>query len=72
MLEAVFRFVIEFVRYYEPAMWASAIGVRLTFNQLIAAALFALGAAFVWLSTRRAALLVDASPSRDERPLKSP
>ncbi|MEW5875596.1 MAG: prolipoprotein diacylglyceryl transferase [Candidatus Zixiibacteriota bacterium] len=52
MVEAVFRFAIEFVRYYEPAMWMESAGLHVTFNQIVAATLFALGIALVVLSRR--------------------
>ncbi len=43
MAEAVFRFAIEFVRYYENAMMFSFLGHEATYNQVIAALLFLLG-----------------------------
>ena len=41
ILEGVFRFLLEFVRYYEPAMIIK--GSALTYNQLIAVAFFLFG-----------------------------
>jgi prolipoprotein diacylglyceryltransferase len=52
MVEAGFRFAIESVRYYEPAMWFNVAGIHATFNHLIAIALFILGVIVV-LNTRR-------------------
>lgn len=43
MVEAVFRFVIEYVRYYEDAMNFTWLGVYFTFNQVISVSLFVLG-----------------------------
>ncbi len=47
VLEAAFRFVIEFVRYYEPAMHIDGLGVAATFNQLVAITLLILGVIFI-------------------------
>ena len=44
MVEAVFRFAIEYVRYYEDAMYFSIFGLTPTFNQLVSVSLFVLGA----------------------------
>ena len=44
MAEAVFRFAIEYVRYYEDAMYFSIFGLTPTFNQLVSVSLFVLGA----------------------------
>jgi phosphatidylglycerol:prolipoprotein diacylglycerol transferase len=43
MFEAMFRFAIEYVRYYEPAMIISVTGISFTYNHLIAIMLFLLG-----------------------------
>lgn len=43
MVEAFFRFVIEFVRYYEDAMFTHFAGLQLTYNHLVAALLFIAG-----------------------------
>ena len=43
MIEAVFRFAIEYVRYYELEMETQIGGITFTYNHLIAIALFALG-----------------------------
>jgi phosphatidylglycerol:prolipoprotein diacylglycerol transferase len=56
MMEAVFRFAIEFVRYYETEMWFQAGSLRMTYNQLVAAGLFLVGV-FFWWNSRRAALV---------------
>lgn len=42
-VESAFRFAIEFIRYYEPAMWVESGGISITFNQAAAVALFLLG-----------------------------
>ena len=60
MTEAVFRFAIEFVRYYETEMWFQAGPLKMTYNQLIAAGLFLVGVFFWWNSRR--AMLVAAEP----------
>jgi phosphatidylglycerol:prolipoprotein diacylglycerol transferase len=43
MVEAAFRFAIEYVRYYEDAMNYTLLGVTFTFNQVISVSLFLLG-----------------------------
>ena len=43
MVEAVFRYAIEFVRYYENAMHIHFFGMQPTYNHLIAIAQFLLG-----------------------------
>lgn len=43
MSEAVFRYLIEYVRYYEPEMQTKIAGITFTYNHLIAVALFAFG-----------------------------
>ena len=43
MAEAVFRFVIEYVRYYEDAMWFEAFGLNPTYNQVVSVALLLIG-----------------------------
>lgn len=43
MVEAVFRYLIESVRYYEDAMYVSIGGFHPTYNHLISIALFLLG-----------------------------
>jgi phosphatidylglycerol:prolipoprotein diacylglycerol transferase len=55
MAEAVFRFVIEYVRYYESEMHFQFLGMHPTYNQLVSWGLFIAGAAiFVlgWKYTR--------------------
>jgi len=47
MAEAAFRFAIEYVRYYEDAMYFEVWGYRPTFNQFVAVALLLLD----WRST---------------------
>jgi phosphatidylglycerol:prolipoprotein diacylglycerol transferase len=43
MIEAVFRYAIEYVRYYEDAMHISFLGMYPTYNHLISIGLFLLG-----------------------------
>jgi phosphatidylglycerol:prolipoprotein diacylglycerol transferase len=43
MVEAVFRYLIEYVRYYEDAMYYEILGMRPTYNHLISISLFLLG-----------------------------
>jgi phosphatidylglycerol---prolipoprotein diacylglyceryl transferase len=45
MIEAIFRYLIEFVRYYESEMHFSFMGMNPTYNQAISIMLFALGLA---------------------------
>lgn len=59
MFEAVFRFIIEFYRYYEPAMWLKTLGINATFNQIIAGALFIVGIIFALTSRRNPQVLPD-------------
>ncbi|MDX9857170.1 MAG: prolipoprotein diacylglyceryl transferase [candidate division Zixibacteria bacterium] len=54
MVEAVFRFGIEYVRYYENEMYFSIFGLDPTYNQAISISLFLLGLA-IYLVQRRAA-----------------
>ena len=44
MCEAVFRFAIEYVRFYEGAMQFSMGSITVTWNQVFSVLLFALGA----------------------------
>jgi len=53
VVEAGFRFAIESVRYYEPAMWVDIAGIHATFNHLIAVGLFVLGVAVILNARRR-------------------
>ncbi len=43
IIEAIFRFSIEYVRYYEAEMETQIGGITFTYNHLIAVALFAFG-----------------------------
>ena len=43
MIEAVFRYAIEYVRYYEDAMHVHFLGMDPTYNHLMAISLFVLG-----------------------------
>ena len=72
MVEAGFRFAIESMRYYEPAMWVDVVGVHATFNHLIAVGLFALGAVFVLSSRGRTRSAQHAESLASDSALKSP
>lgn len=52
MVEAVFRFAIEYVRYYEPEMILHFGDLSCTYNQLIAIGLFVLGLS-LWLYLKK-------------------
>jgi phosphatidylglycerol:prolipoprotein diacylglycerol transferase len=52
MSEAVCRYALEYVRYYEPDMYISVFGMHPTFNMLIAIVLFLTGAALYLLRRR--------------------
>ena len=43
MVEAVFRYLIEYVRYYETEMKLSFLGMEPTWNQIVSLMLFAIG-----------------------------
>ena len=53
MVEAVFRFGIEYVRYYESEMYFSVFGLEPTYNQLISVTLFLLGPGIYVVQKRR-------------------
>jgi phosphatidylglycerol---prolipoprotein diacylglyceryl transferase len=53
IVEAFFRFVIEFVRYYEDAMFASFLGMELTYNHIVAVILFIIGGALFFTLKKR-------------------
>lgn len=54
MVEAIFRFAIESVRYYEAEMWVDIFGFHPTYNHLIAIGLFLLGLIIYLLRSRTA------------------
>ncbi len=56
MAEAVFRFAIEYVRYYEDAMYFDFMGYRPTFNQFVSVALLLLGLGIYLVQRRRGQL----------------
>lgn len=66
MVEAFFRFVIEFVRYYETEMWFQVGSLKMTYNQLVAIGLFAVGVIFWWYSRRAAVVSVSSRPDSAE------
>jgi phosphatidylglycerol:prolipoprotein diacylglycerol transferase len=53
MVEAVFRYLIEYVRYYEPEMETQLFGVTYTYNHLIAIGLFLFGLILMLVLRRR-------------------
>ncbi len=55
MVEAVFRYAIEYVRYYENAMHFDLLGMHPTYNHIMSIGLFLLGLGiYVWAKRRRA------------------
>jgi phosphatidylglycerol:prolipoprotein diacylglycerol transferase len=55
MCEAVFRFLIEYVRFYESAMIIQFGDSSITYNQLIAVGLFVVGlGVYFWQKKRQA------------------
>jgi phosphatidylglycerol---prolipoprotein diacylglyceryl transferase len=54
MIEAVFRFFIEYVRYYEPDMVINLGSVTITWNQVVAIGLFFAGVAIYAIQRKRA------------------
>ncbi len=59
--EAVFRFIIEFFRYYEEEMFFSFFGIHPTYNQIMAMALllFGLGIYIVQYQVHKAGLMME-------------
>jgi len=55
MIESIFRFAIESVRYYETDMYFAVGGLRPTFNHLIAIVLFLFGVIIFWTGLRKRA-----------------
>ena len=53
MTEAVFRFAIEYVRYYEEEMILSIGSLDPTYNQLVSVSLFLLGLGIYWFQRRK-------------------
>ena len=53
MVEAVFRYAIESVRYYEDAMYISIGGFHPTYNHLISIFLFLLGLSIYWVQSKK-------------------
>lgn len=53
MVEAAFRFGLEYVRYYETEMWITIGGITPTYNQLISITLFVFGLAVYLLQSRK-------------------
>ena len=53
MFEAVFRYLIEYVRYYETEMHLSFLGMDPTWNQIASILLFVLGLIFYRIAPRQ-------------------
>jgi len=60
MAEAVFRYAIEYVRYYEDAMYISILGFNPTFNQIISVSLFLLGLIIYFYQRRQSHSLTES------------
>ena len=56
MIEAVFRYAIEYVRYYESAMHIHFLGMNPTYNQIIAILLFVTGLILYLVQSKRAVI----------------
>jgi phosphatidylglycerol---prolipoprotein diacylglyceryl transferase len=54
MIEAVFRYAIEYVRYYEEAMHFTCYGMHPTYNQVVSISLFALGLVIYLVQRKKA------------------
>ena len=53
VLEAFFRFVIEYVRYYEDAMWFRIDGIQPTYNQVVSVLLSVTGLIIYLVQVRK-------------------
>ena len=53
MVEAMFRFALEYVRYYEDAMYFSLGSLQPTYNQVVSIALFILGAGIYYYRSKK-------------------
>jgi phosphatidylglycerol:prolipoprotein diacylglycerol transferase len=53
IVEGIFRFLIEYVRYYETQMLTTVFGAVFTYNQIIAVGLILLGAVLMLISWKR-------------------
>jgi phosphatidylglycerol:prolipoprotein diacylglycerol transferase len=61
MAEAVFRFVIEYVRFYENAMVFSFLGAEPTYNQVVSLGLFLMGVGIYWYQRKHAQLATETT-----------
>jgi len=52
IIEAVFRYIIEYVRYYETEMSVHILGMHPTYNQLVSVMLIITGAILYWKAPR--------------------
>ncbi len=65
MIEAVFRYGIEYVRHYEEAMHIDVLGMHPTYNHLISISLFVLGL-FIYIVQLQMHKSVYTEPNYDE------
>lgn len=72
VVEAGFRFAIESVRYYEPAMWIDVAGIHATYNHLIAVSLFVLGVIVILNARRRTRFAPPTDTGTRDSVAKSP
>lgn len=72
VVEAGFRFAIESVRYYEPAMWIDIAGIHATYNHLIAIGLFILGVIVILNARHRTRSASPPESAAGDSEVKSP
>ncbi|MEA2031013.1 MAG: prolipoprotein diacylglyceryl transferase [candidate division Zixibacteria bacterium] len=58
MVEAVFRFAIEYVRFYEKAMYFSLWGIEPTYNEVVSVFLFLVGLGIYFWQRKHARLTI--------------
>jgi len=68
MLQSAFRFFLEFIRYYEPAMTLGSQVGGFTYNQVIAVAFFLFGATIYLVGLKK--VRGTAAPNRELEPNK--
>jgi phosphatidylglycerol:prolipoprotein diacylglycerol transferase len=54
IVEAFFRFLIEYVRFYEPEMWTELFGISFTWNHIVAIIMFLAGISMLLVFRRKA------------------
>ena len=62
MTEAVFRFAIEYVRYYETEMHFTLWGMNPTYNQVVSWGLFIAGLAIYIYGRKTRDVVIDNDP----------